>query len=58
MWWVMVEIFWLVVVGGEYILAGGGCWWVVVDIFWMLVDGGYILASSGWWWVIVSGGIV
>ena len=49
MWWVIVEIFWLVLVGGEYILAGGGCWWVVVDIFWMLVDGGYILASSGWW---------
>ena len=58
MWWVIVEIFSLAVVGGEYILAGGGCWWVVVDIFWMLVDGGYILASSGWWWVIVGGGMV
>ena len=49
MWWVIVEIFWLVVVGGEYILAGGGCWWVVVDIFWMLVDGGIF-------WLVVGGG--
>ena len=32
-WWVLVDIFWLVVGGGGYILAGGGWWWVVVDIF-------------------------
>ena len=22
---------WMVVSGGGYILAGGGCWWVLVD---------------------------
>ena len=25
-WWVVVDLFWLVMDGGEYILAGGG-WW-------------------------------
>ena len=35
-WWVVVDIFWLVLGGGGYILAGGGwCqiyfgWWCVV----------------------------
>ena len=29
-WWLVVDIFWLGVVGGGgYILAGGGLWWVV-----------------------------
>ena len=28
-WWVVVDIFWLVL-GGGYILAGGGWWWMVV----------------------------
>ena len=54
-----MDIFWLVVGGGGYILAGseflanvGGSWWVVVDIFWLVVGGGgYILASGGWWWI-------
>ena len=27
----MVDIFWLVVGDGGYILAGGGWWWIVVD---------------------------
>ena len=33
-WWVVVDIFWLVVDGGEWLwiyLAGLGWWWVVVD---------------------------
>ena len=45
-WWVLVDIFWLVVGGDGYILAGGGWWFVVVDIFWLVVDGG------GWCWVV------
>ena len=48
----VVDIFWLVVGCGGYILAGGGWWWVVVDIFWLVVG------SCGWWWVVVDGGIV
>ena len=45
-WWVVVDIFWLVVGGGGwcgYILAGGGSWWVVVG-------------RGGSWWVVVDGG--
>ena len=30
-WWVVVDIFWLVVGGARYILAGGASWWVVVS---------------------------
>ena len=30
-WWVVVDIFWLVVNDGEFILAGGGWCWMVVD---------------------------
>ena len=54
-WWVVVNIFWLMVDGGR-------SWWLVVDIFWLVVggggcycvvvgDGGYILAG-GLWWVV------
>ena len=39
----VVDIFWRVVGGGEYILAGGGLWWVMVDI----------LAGVGWWHSLV-----
>ena len=39
----VVDIFWRVVGGGEYILAGGGLWWVMVDI----------LAGGGWWHSLV-----
>ena len=55
-WWVVLDIFWLVVgaggrlcvvVGaGGYILSGAGWLWVVDDIFWLVVDGG------GWWWMV------
>ena len=38
-----MDIFWIVVNGGGYILAVGGRWWMVVDIFWLVVGGG--------WWV-------
>ena len=48
--WVVVDIFWLVVGGGGYILADSGSWgiyfgswWVAVDIFWLAVGG------SGCW---------
>ena len=47
-WWVLVDIFWLLVDGGGYILAGGGWWWVVVGV------GGYILAGGGWWCMVVG----
>ena len=58
-WWVVVDIFWLVLGGGGYILADGGWSWVVVDIFWLVVGGGgYILAGGGWWWMVVGRGIV
>ena len=47
-WWVVMDIFWQVVGGGE-------SWWVVVDIFWLVVDGGgYILDGGGWWCVVVD----
>ena len=39
----MVDIFWLVVSGGE-------CWWMVVG------RGGYILAGNERWWMMVDGG--
>ena len=57
-WW---SIFWVVMCGGRYILAGGRCWvvmcggtyilaggwwWVVVDIFWL------VAGAFGWWWVV------
>ena len=29
-WWVVLDIFWLVVGGAGYILAGEGWWWMVV----------------------------
>ena len=49
-WWVVVDIFWLVVSGGRW-------WWVVVDIFWPVMGGGgHILAGGGWWWVVVGRG--
>ena len=32
-------------VGGGYILAGGGWCWVMVD-------------GGGWWWGVMGGGIV
>ena len=51
-WQVVVDIFWLVVGGGGYILAGGGWLRVVVG------SCGYILAGGGWWWMLVGGGIV
>ena len=41
----VVDIFWLVVGGGGYILAGVG-------------GGGYILAGGGWWSMVVGRGIV
>ena len=55
----LVDIYWVVVGGDGYILAGGEWWWVVVDIFWLVEgDGEYILAGGRWWWIVVSGGIV
>ena len=48
----VVDIFWLVMGDGGYILAGGELWRVLVDIFWLIMGGG------GWWWVVMSGGIV
>ena len=43
----VVDLFWLVLGGGGYILPGGGWRWVVVDIFWLLVGDG------GWWHSLV-----
>ena len=43
----MVYIFWLVVGGGGYILAGCGWWWEVGG-------GGHTLAGGKWWWVVVD----
>ena len=51
----LVGIFWVVVVRGEFILRSGGCWWMMVDLFWLVLDlfwvvvgrGGFILVSSG-----------
>ena len=40
-----MDIFWIVVGDGGYILAVGGLLLMVVDIFWLVVSGG------GWWWI-------
>ena len=57
-WWsifwkmvgIVVYIFWLVVSGGECILAGGARWWMMVG------GGGWWLTYFGWWWMVVGGG--
>ena len=50
----VVDIFWLVVVGdGGYILASDGWLWVVVDIFWLVVDIYWLVAvGGGSWWLV------
>ena len=58
----LVGIFWVVVVRGEFILRSGGCWWMMVDLFWLVLDlfwlvvanDGFILGDGGWWWVVVG----
>ena len=45
----MEDIFWLVVGGDGYILAGGRWRWVVGG-------DGHILYGGGWWWVVVGHG--
>ena len=56
----VVAVFWLVVGGGRYILAGCAWRWAAVaggGRCWMMVGGGgYISAGGGWWWVLVDGG--
>ena len=53
----MVDILWLVVGGGEYILAGTGWWWMIGRPWWAVVGrGGYILDGGGWWWVVLGQG--
>ena len=42
----MVDICWLVVGSGGFILADSGWWWVMVDIFWLMVD---------IFWLVVTG---
>ena len=46
----MVDMFWLVVGGGECWGIYFGWSWVVVDIFWLVVGRGR------WWWMVVGGG--
>ena len=46
-WW--CSMFWAVLSGNRYILAGG-VWLVVLDIFWL------VMGSVGWLWVIVGDG--
>ena len=56
-WWVVVNIYylvmdygerWWVVVGrGGYILVCGGWWWMMVDIFWLVVG------DCGCWYSLV-----
>ena len=59
LWWVLVDISWLVVGGGGWWWIYFGRWWVVVDILWLVVGGGgYIMAGRGWWRMAVGGGIV
>ena len=36
----MVDIFWVIVGTGSYILGGGRWWWVVLGLFCLLVSGG------------------
>ena len=52
-WKVAVDIFWLVVGGCGYILAGGGWWWTYFGWWWVAVGGGgYILDGGGSWWLV------
>ena len=48
-WWVVVDIFWLVV-------GGGGWRWTYFGWWWVLVDGGWWWTYFGCWWVVVDGG--
>ena len=43
----VVDIYWVMVGVGGYILAGGGWWRVVMDVFWLVVGGGE------WWHSLV-----
>ena len=45
----MVDIFWLLVGGGEWWLTCFGWWWVVVDIFWVVVG------DAGSCWMVMGG---
>ena len=47
-----LSIFWEVVGGGGYILAGGWWSWIYIGWRWVLMDGGE------WWCVVEGGGIV
>ena len=50
-WWVVVDIFWLVVGASEWL------WVVVVGIFWLVVDDGewcrMVVDDGGWWHSLV-----
>ena len=58
LWWIAVDIFWLLVGGGGWwwiFFSCGEWWWVVVDIFWLVVGGvGSWRIYLGWWWVVVD----
>ena len=44
-WWGMVvDLFWVVVGSGRFILGDGGWWWVISSV---VSGGGYILGSGG-----------
>ena len=43
----MVDLLWLVVGDGGFIL-GGGRWW------WVYLGGGGWCVFFGWWWMVVS----
>ena len=60
MFWLFWWIFWLVVDGVGYILAGGGQWWIYVRWCCWVMLGMFllVLGGDGWWWVVVDGGIV
>ena len=49
--WIVVDIFWLSMGGGEWWWIYFGWWWVVVG------GGGYILDRGGCLWGVVGGGI-
>ena len=52
-----MDIFWILMDGGEYSSAVGVWWWMVVDIFLLPVrvdGGGYIVVGGELCWVVVN----
>ena len=51
-WGIYLGWWWLVVVGGEFILHSGGWSWMMVGLFWLVLGLFWVVVGGGrWWWV-------